>query len=103
MPPKKRGHPLLLSKNLDVQVQAYVKNSRALGCVVNTSLVITGAMGIVKKTNPKLLEDNEDLLSKSWAKSVLIRMGYVKRRGTTTAKINSDNYENLREGFLEQI
>ena len=27
LPPKKRGHPLLLSENLDAQVQAYVKNS----------------------------------------------------------------------------
>ena len=27
----------------------------------------------------------------------------MKRRGTTTAKINPDNFENLRETFLEQI
>ena len=60
-------------------------------------------MGIIRKTNPALLENNPELLSKSWAKSVLIRMGYVKRRGTITAKINPDNFENLRETFLEQI
>ena len=88
LPPKKRGRPLLLSDNLDTQVQAYVKASRSQGCIINTSLVIAGAMGIIKKTNPGLLENNPELLSKSWAKSVLIRMGYVKRRGTTTAKIN---------------
>ena len=103
LPPKKRGRPLLLSDNLDTQVQAYVKVSRGQGCIINTSLVIAGAMGIIKKTNPALLENNPELLSKSWAKSVLIRMGYVKRRGTTTAKINPDNFENLRETFLEQI
>ena len=101
LPPKKRGRPLLLSDNLDTQVQAYVKASRGQGCIINTSLVIAGAMGIIKKTNPALLENNPELLSKSLAKSVLIGMGYVKRRGTTTAKINPDNFENLQE--LEQI
>ena len=60
-------------------------------------------MGIIKETNPVLLENNTELLRKSWAKSILFRMGYVKRRGTTTAKINPDNFENLWETFLEQI
>ena len=72
LPPKKRGRPLLLSDNLDTQVQAYIRVSRAQGCVVNSSLVIAGAMGIIKKTNPALLENNAELLSKSWAKSILI-------------------------------
>ena len=102
LPPKKRGRSLLLSDNLDTQVQTYIRASRAQGCVVS-SLVIAGAMGIIKKTNPALLENNAELLSKSWAKSILFRMGYVKHRGTTTAKINPDNFENLREAFLEQI
>ena len=80
MPPKKRDRPLLLSDSLDTQVQAYVKASRGQGFIINTSLVIAGAMGIIKKTNPALLENNPELLSKSLAKSVLIRKGYVKRR-----------------------
>ena len=103
LPPKKRGRPLLLSDNLDTQVQAYIRASRAQGCVVNSSLVIAGAMGIIKKTNPALLENMSELLSKNWAKSILFRMGYVKRRGPTTAKINPDNFEDLRETFLEQV
>ena len=60
-------------------------------------------MGIIKKTNPVLLENNFELLSKSWVKSILFGMGYVKRKGTTTSKINPCNLENLREAFLEQI
>ena len=47
--PKKHGRPLLLSDNLDTQVQAYIKASRGQGCIINTSLVIAGAMGIIKK------------------------------------------------------
>ena len=49
LPPKKHGRSLLLSDNLDTQVQAYIRASRAQGCVVNSSLVIAGAMGIIKK------------------------------------------------------
>ena len=56
-----------------------------------------------KKTNPAFLENNAELLSKSWAKNILFRMDYIKHRGKTTAKINPDNFENLRESFLEQI
>ena len=58
-------------------------------------------MGIIQKTNPVLLENNAELLSKSRAKSIVFRMGYVKRRGTTTAKINPDNLDNLWDTFLE--
>ena len=84
MLPKKCGHPLLIGDNLDAQVKAYVRASRAKGCVVNASLVIAGGIGIVKKSNPDLLKDdfrrdNKEFLSKSWAKSLLGRMGYVKQ------------------------
>ena len=92
LPPKKHGCPLLLSDNLDTQVQAYIRASQARGCVVKSSLAIAGTMGILKKTIPALLENNFELLSKSWMKSILFRMGYVKHRGTTTAKINPCNF-----------
>ena len=42
------------------------------------------------------------MLTKSWAKSVLNRMGFVKRKGTT-AKVSPEIFENLKETFLEQI
>jgi len=75
--------------------------------VVNASLIIAGGMGIVRKTNPGLLKNNlchdKKILTKNWAKSLLSRMGYVKSRGTTTAKINLKNFDNLRENFLEEI
>ena len=84
-------------------MQAYIRASQAQGCVVNSSLVVAGTMGIIKKTNPALLETNAELLSKNWAKSIRFRMGYVKHRGTTTAKIHPGNFDDLRETFLEQI
>ena len=39
------------------------------------------------------------MLTKSWAKSVFIRMGYIKRKGTTTAKVSPENFDNLKEMF----
>ena len=41
------------------------------------------------------------MLTKSWAKSVLIRMGFVKRKGTTTAKVSPENFENLKVGLSD--
>ena len=60
-------------------------------------------MGIMENTNPTLLENNAELLSKRWAKSIFFRMGYEKCRGTTTAKINADDFEILQETSLEQV
>ena len=104
MSPKKRGRLLLLSESIDKQVQAYVKNSREKGCIVNSTLVIA-ARGILKKCDSSLAKSSEngEMLTKSWAKSVLIRMGFVKRKGTTTAKVSPENFVNLKEIFLEQI
>ena len=82
LPPKKHDHPLLLG----AKVKAYVKASRAKGCVINTSLVIAGWIAIVKKTNPDLLKNNlhcdKDFLARV-GKELYIRMGYVRCRGTT--------------------
>jgi len=75
---------MLIGDNLDAQIKPYVRASQAKGCVVNMSLVIAGMMGIVKQSNPDLLKDDfrrdiKEFLSKSWAKSLLGRMGYVKQ------------------------
>ena len=65
-------------------------------------------MGIVKKSNPDLLKDdfccdNKEFLSKSWAKSLLGRMGYVKQREMNTAKVYPGNFDNQQKSFLEEI
>ena len=60
---------------------------------------------MLKKCDPSLAKstENGEILTKSWTKSILIRMGYVKRKGTTTAKESLENFENVKETFLEQI
>jgi len=60
---------------------------------------------IVRRTDKNLLKDNGGPIdiSKSWAKSLLSRMGYVKRKACSTAKIEPSHYEELKEQYLLDI
>ena len=66
-----------------MQVRAY------LGAVVNTFIAIGCAEGIVMNEGSNLLARNGGhvVLTKRWAKHLLGRMGFVKRRGSTKAKV----------------
>ena len=77
---KKRGCPFLLGEELDKQVQAYLSDFREGATVVNTAIAIDCAQGLVKHYDSNLLECNDGpiVLTKSWAKSLLQRMGFVK-------------------------
>ena len=55
LPPKKRGCPLLLGAELDARVQLYIKEKRKNGVVVNTSVVMAAAEGIVMHHDANLL------------------------------------------------
>ena len=46
---QKQGHPLLLGKELDIQVQEYIKTLRENGGVINSAIVMAAAEGIVKR------------------------------------------------------
>ena len=46
---KKRGRPCLLRENLDAEVQTILKAMRQSGAVVNTSIAIATATGVVSK------------------------------------------------------
>ena len=100
-----RGPPLLLGKEMDVQVQEYVKSLLESGGVVNSRIVMAGAEGIVKSYDSNLLQENGGhiVLSKSWAKSILGRMGYVKRRASTKAKVHAADFDVLKAQFVFDI
>ena len=49
LPMKKRGRPCLLRENLDAEVQTILKAMRQSGAVVNTSIAIATATGVVSK------------------------------------------------------
>lgn len=86
----KRGRPLLLGNKLDNQVREYVLALRSNGAVINTAIVMAAATGIVKNHNSNLLRSNGGHIeiTRNWCLSLLDRMGFVKRRSSTTAKIS---------------
>ena len=104
---KKRGHPLLLGKELDAEVQAYIHDLRLAGCAVNTAVVIATAEGIVEDYDANLLgdEDHEGRikLTKDWAKYLLQRMNFVKRHSSSSSKITVENFIQLKEQFIFDI
>ena len=74
---------------------------RERGAVVNTAIVLGVAQGIVRNHDSNWLACNGGhiCLGKPWAKYLLSRMGYVKRQGSTSAKITVSNFEELKEHF----
>ena len=43
------------------------------------------------------------MLTRDWAKSLLCRLGFVKRRGSTAAKITVANFEELKDQCLLDV
>ena len=86
---KQKGRPLLLGEELDTAVQEYVSSLRIAGGVVNTVVVRAAAEGIISARDiTKLTSHGGHInITKSWAMSLLNRMGYVKRKASTSGKI----------------
>ena len=100
-----RGRSLLLGDELEAQVREYLIALLANGAVVNTAIAIGCAEGIVKSKDSNLLASNGGhiVLSKHWGKHLLTRMGYVKRRASTKAKVAVQNFDELKTQFLLDI
>ena len=105
LPTKPRGHPLLLGSTLDDQVKEYVTALRATAGVVNTAIVLAAAEGIVAASERSLLRQHGGslVLTKARAKSLLIKMGFVKRKGSTSAKLPVPEFEKRKEQYLSYI
>ena len=58
-----------------------------------------------KKQDSNLLASNGGpiVLTKSWEKCLLRRMGFVKRRVSTSAKISVKNFDKLKMQYLQDI
>ena len=101
LPSRKQDRPLLLGEELDTDVKAYVENLRQLGGVVNTSIVLGGAEGIIASKDRTLVDTLAP--GKDWAKSLLFRMGYVKRKATTKAKVTVQDFAAVKTLFLNDV
>ena len=90
---------------MDKEAQEYVKNLRESGAVINSAIVRAAAEGIVKNHDSNLLQCNGGHINitKGWAKSFLDRMGYVKRRASTRAKVSPADFEALKNQFLFDV
>ena len=87
LPTKDRERPLMLGQELDAAVQEYVESLRKVNGSVNTLVVMGAAEGIVGARDMSKLKQIE--ITKSWARLLLIRMGYIKKKCTTSGKLPS--------------
>lgn len=105
LPTKLQGRPLLFGKELDTLTQDHIRKLRSKGSVINAHVVKALGEGILLAKAPyKLASNGGDIeVTKAWAKSLLARMGYSKRRGTNAGKVSVAHFEELKEFFLADI
>ena len=84
---KTRGRPPLLGE-LYSDVQQYVKALRKAGTPVSVPVMLAAAEGVIMANNPSLLSKYGGHIQPNcrWAVSMLRRMGFVQRRGSTQTK-----------------
>ena len=101
-PMKKRGRRLLLGKELDDKVKDYVFAIRENGGVITTAITLAAATAIVRQADRNFLAENGGpiMLTNNWAKSLLYHINFVRRRGSTTAKISVQNFNEIKEQFF---
>ena len=65
---------------------------------VTTDVAIADAIGIIRRKGSNLLAKNRGhiTLTRDWARSLLGRMGFVKRKATTKAKISVEEIDKLK-------
>lgn len=77
------------------------------GSPITTSVIVGIGQGLQRKykcaRTGVSCEDGDVLLSRDWARSVLRRMGYSKRRGNSTSKILHENFIQLKQQYLIDI
>ena len=102
---KKRGRPSILFEDVTRDIKRYITTMRDAGGVVNTRIVIAAATGILQRKDPSILHCNGGHidLQKSWAKYLLKKMDFVKRRATTKHIKRCGNFDSLKEQYLLDI
>ena len=104
LPSAPSGRPLLLGK-YDDEVAEYVRKLQLSGGILNSSILIAAANGIIAHKNPGLLKGYGGSLElgKKWAESFLIRNGYVKRKATKAARKLPHDSSDLKQNYLRRI
>ena len=73
--------------------------------MVTTSITMAATTAIIRKADRSLLAENGGhiTITNNWAKSLLYRMNFVKRRGSLTAKLTVANFEAVKEQFIIDV
>ena len=102
---KKRGRPPLIGALLDEELQARILSMRSHQAVINCNVVLGTARALLLKNNRTLLSDfgGPITLEKDWVRSVLQRMGFSKRRATSTSKVTPTDLEELKKNYIIDI
>ena len=107
LPARKRGRKVMLGEDLDDKVQNYVEALCTAGTPIGSNIVMAAGEGIVIAHDRTLLvaHGGHITITKSWAMSLLKRMGYVKRKATTKSSpgMSGEDFERMKKGFLQQI
>ena len=105
LPVKKCGRSLLLSEKLETEVKCYINAVWEVGGVITTASIMAATTAIVQKSDRNLLAENRGpiTITNNWAKSLLYRMNFVKRRGSSTAKLTVTNFEAAKEQFVLDV
>ena len=101
---KKRGRPPTLPEEIVTYVMKYIHAVHEAGGVINTAIVIGAASGIVRRLRPELLECNGGYvvlpMKKDWAKYLLSKMKFVKRKATTKkSKVTASTFDEIKKLF----
>ena len=105
LPVTHTGRPLLLGQDVEENAKRIIRCIREAGGVINNSIVIGIITGILRDTDSNLLAENGGpvQIDRSVARRLLMRMQYVKRKGTTKAKVMPSDFQSLRTIFLDDI
>ena len=87
------------------EVKLYIKAVREGGGVITMAITMTTATAILRRADRNLLSDNWGPIdiTTNWAKSLLYRMGFVKRRGSTAMKMTIVCFEAIKEQFILDV
>ena len=91
--------PAYLTSILETRLQNYLTKLRSAGGIVNRSIVVGAAKGLVKSEMPTLMRDSNTCIYLSFLK----RNNYVKRKGTKAARKKPADFDELKRKFLQRI
>ena len=98
----KRGKPVMLGENcLGKDVVDYIKKLRLSCGIVNRSITIAAARGIISVKNRQVLAEYGGPIERTncWAQSFLRRLNFVQRKGTKAARKLPENFSELKKHF----